>query len=135
MRAPTTLYSAGIATIVRAMQAAGVRRFLSISASAFDPGPFFQRVAARLIFWPLFGHGYADMARMEAALGKSHLDWMGIGPPMLTNGPRTGRYHTTVNKHLPGGWSVSRANLADYIVTHLADPTTCRAWVEIANES
>ena len=133
LRTPTTLYSTGIAKIMRAMQEAGVRRLVSLSAGALDPGPFFQRVAARLIFWPLFGNGYTDMARMEASLSKSHLDWTIIRPPMLTNGPHTGRYHTAVKKHLSGGWAVSRANLADYIVTHLTDPTTYRAWVEIAN--
>jgi len=74
-RAPTTLYSAGIANIIRAMQAARVRRLLSISASAIDPGPFLQRVVTRLILQPMFGNGYADMARMEAELRKSHLAW------------------------------------------------------------
>jgi len=132
-RAPTTLYSIGIANILRAMQEACVRRLVSLSAGALDPGPFFQRVAARLILWPLFGNGYADVVRMDAELSKSQLDWTIIRPPMLTNGPHTGRYHIAVNKHLPAGWAVSRANLADYIVTHLADPTTYRAWVEIAN--
>jgi putative NADH-flavin reductase len=127
------VYSTGIANMVRAMQEACVRRLLSISASALDPGPFLQRVAARLILQRLFGYAYADMARMEAELSKSHLDWTVIRPPRLTNGPRTGRYHTAGKKHLPGGWAVSRANLADYLVTHLADPTTYRAWVEIAN--
>ena len=133
LRTPTTLYSTGIANIMRAMQEAGVCRLVSLSAEALDPGPFVQRVAAKLILWPLFGNGYADMARMEAALSKSHLDWAIIRPPMLTNGPHTGRYHIAINKHLPGGRAVSRANLADYIVTHLTDPTTYRAWVEIAN--
>jgi len=134
-RAPTTLYSTGSANIVRAMQAASVRRLLSISASGFDPGPFFQRVAAKLILQPLFGNGYADMARMEAELSKSDLDWTVIRPPMLTNGPRTGEYRTAVKKHLSAGWAISRANLADYIVTHLADSSTYCAWVEIANGS
>lgn len=133
LRAPTTLYSTGIATIVRAMQAAGVRRLVSLSAITLDPGLFFQRLVTRFILWPLNGNGYADMARMEAELRKSQLEWTVIRLPMLTNGPRTGRYHTAMNTHLPAGWAVSRANLADYILTHLADPTTYRAWVEIAN--
>lgn len=133
LRAPTTLYSTGIANIVRAMQEVSLRRLVSLSAITLDPGLFFRRLVTRLILWPLNGNGYADMARMEAELRKSQLEWTVIRLPMLTNGPRTGRYHTAVNTHLPGGWAVSRANLADYILTHLADPTTYRAWVEIAN--
>jgi putative NADH-flavin reductase len=133
LRAPTTLYSAGIANIVRAMQAAGVRRLVSLSAVTLDPGLCFKRLVTRLILQPLFGNGYADMARMEVELSKSQLDWTVIRLPMLTNGPRTERYRTAVKKHLPGGWVVSRANLADSIVTHLADPTTYRGWLEIAD--
>jgi len=51
-------------------------------------------------------------------LHKSDLDWTVIRPPMLTNGPRTGEYRTAMKKHLSAGWAISRANLADYIVTH-----------------
>lgn len=53
-------------------------------------------------------------------------------PPRLTDEPRTGRYQAAVNKHLSRGWKISRADLADYIVTHLDDPMTYCGLVEIA---
>src|SRR5260221_14410686 len=37
-RAPTVVYSQGVANILQAMQAAGVRRMLCISATGLDPG-------------------------------------------------------------------------------------------------
>ncbi len=51
---------------------------------------------------------------------------------MLTDKSRTGRYQVATNQHLSRGWSIARANLADYIVTHLADPGSYRAVVEVA---
>ena len=63
---------------------------------------------------------------------ESDLDWTIIRAPMLTNKPRTGGYQVAINKHLSRGWSIARADLADYIVTHLADPGSYRALVEIA---
>jgi uncharacterized protein YbjT (DUF2867 family) len=72
------------------------------------------------------------MRRMEALVKESGLDWTIIRAPMLTDKPRTGQYQIATNKHLSGGWSVGRADLADYIVTHLVDPGSYRALVEIA---
>jgi putative NADH-flavin reductase len=37
-----------------------------------------------------------------------------------------------VNTHLSRGWSISRADLADYIVTHISDPAASRAIIEVA---
>jgi len=129
---PTTLFSDGIANIISAMQANGVERLLCISAGGLDPGGFFEQLAARLILQRVFRNSYADMARMEDAVKRSSLAWTVMRPARLTNGPRTGRYHTAVNQHLPGGWSISRADVADYMLNHLTDPTTYRGLVEIA---
>jgi putative NADH-flavin reductase len=131
-REPTTVYSEGVANIMRAMQAAGVRRLICVSASGLDPGPILQRWLAKPLLWRLFKYSYADMAIMETEIKRSNLDWTVIRPPRLTDSPRTGQYHTAVNRRLTRGWRVSRADLADYVVTHLDDPNAYRAQVEIA---
>jgi uncharacterized protein YbjT (DUF2867 family) len=77
-------------------------------------------------------HAYDDMWRMEALVKESGLEWTIIRAPMLTNKPRTGAYQIAMNQQLSRGWSIARADLADYIVTHLADPGSYRALVEIA---
>jgi len=77
-------------------------------------------------------HAYDDMWRMEALIKESGLEWTIIRVPMLTNKPRTGAYQIAMNQHLSRGWSIARADLADYIVTHLADPGSYPALVEIA---
>ncbi len=131
-REPTTLYSAGLANIMHAMQLASVRRLICISAGGLDPGPGIARWLAKTILWRLLHDSYIDMTRMETEVKASDLDWTIVRAPMLTDKPRVGRYQIATNSHLSRGWSIPRADLADYIVTHLADPGSYRALVEIA---
>ncbi len=132
-RGPTVLYSDGVGNILRAMQAAGVRRLMCISATGLEPGPLIQRLIAKPLLWTLFRNMYTDLACMEERVRGSQADWTIVRPPRLTDGPRTGRYSASHNEHLPSAWLISRADLADYLVKHLADPATYRAWVEVAN--
>ncbi len=129
---PTTLFSAGVGQIMCAMHMHGVNRLVCISAGGLDPGPLIARLFAKPILWRLFRHSYTDLTRMETSVKASNLNWTIIHPPRLTNGPRTGHYQVAVNTHLQRGWSISRADLADYIVAHISDPTASRAVIEIA---
>jgi putative NADH-flavin reductase len=131
-RAPTSLYSEGIANMLQAMQAAHVRRLMCVSASGLQPGPVWQRLFAKPILWAVFKEMYSDLVRMEAIVERSPIDWTILRPPRLTNAPRTGHYQVGLNKHLSPGLMISRADLADYIVKHLSDPATYCARVEIA---
>lgn len=131
-RAPTTLYSAGLANITHAMQEAHVRRLLCVSAGGLNPGPLLQRWLAKPVLWLLLRSAYTDMARMERIVRASELDWTIVRPPMLTNAARTGRYQIATNTALRRGWRLGRADLADYMLRHLDDPSTYRALVEIA---
>jgi putative NADH-flavin reductase len=131
-RAPTVLYSQGVANILQAMQPAGVRRLLCISATGLDPGQWFQHLVAKPILWAILGEMYSDLARMEELVKRSAVDWTIIRPPQLNNKARTGHYQVSCNEHLPAAWSISRADVADYILRHLADRSTFRTWVEVA---
>ena len=131
-RAPTTLYSQGIANIIRAMQTARVRRLLCVSATGLEPGPLVQRVFAKPILWAVLKEMYTDLVRMESEVRKCNLDWTIVRPPKLTDGPHTGHYRAAVNMHLPGCWTISRADLADYLITQLNDPASYCGLVETA---
>ena len=134
-RAATTVYSAGTGHILAAMRAAGVGRLLCVSTASLDlPGRaapvqhlIYQQVLHRMLARP-----YADMALMEQAVRASALDWTLVRAARLTNGRRTGRYRVAAARKLPGGWSISRPDLAHYLLHHLVDPDTYRAVVEIA---
>jgi putative NADH-flavin reductase len=129
---PTTVYSQGVANIIRAMQATGVQRLMCISASGLDPGPLYQKVIAKLFLWRAFKHSYTDLVRMEAIVNASSVNWTIVRPPRLTDKERTGHYKIAVNKHLANGLMLSRADTADYMLKHLNDPQAYHGLVEIA---
>ena len=130
--APTTVYSGGIANIIRAMQTHKVQRLMCISASGLDPGPLYQKIIAKLFLWRMLKYSYTDLALMEAAVKASNINWTIVRPPRLTDNERLGHYKIAVNKHLPNGFSLSRADTADYMLKHLNDPQSYHGWVEIA---
>src|SRR5882724_11471418 len=132
-RGPTTVYSEGIANIILAMQAAGVRRLLCVSASGLEPGNLIQRVIFKPLLWVAFKNSYSDLVRIEAEVQRSGLDWTIVRPPRLTEGPLTGHYQAAVNKPLPNGWTISRADLASYMLSQLNNRDTYCAVVEVAH--
>src|SRR5690242_12654051 len=60
-RAPTTVYSQGVANMIQAMQPAGVRRLFCVSASGLEPGPLLQRLIAKPILWAILKEMYSDL--------------------------------------------------------------------------
>lgn len=135
-RAPTTVYSEGTANIAWAMRAGGVHRLTCVSSGGLEAdhpyAPFLQRLVTKLVVQRVYKNPFADMARMEDELQRSGLDWTVIRAPMLTNGPRTGRYRVAANDYLRRPGRISRADLADYVLAHLGDPASYRARVEIS---
>lgn len=127
--------SAGARSILTAMRATGVRRFVGVSAGPVAPPDPGDRLLYRFILRPLiraiFKNAYADLARMEDEVRRSGLDWTILRPPRLTDKPRTGRYRTALNRNVPGGYSIARADLADAILTLVADPAAINATVGI----
>ncbi len=131
---PTTVYSQGVSNIVTVMEKAGIKRIVCITAGAVIIPPkssFIMKFVVKYILQRLFKYIYADMLRMEKVLSKSDLDWTVIRAPRLTNNKRTGKYRIAINEHLRNPSSISRADLADYMVTHLNDEKTFKARVEV----
>ncbi|AJF66211.1 NAD(P)-dependent oxidoreductase [Streptomyces vietnamensis] len=135
---PTTVYSEGTRNIVEAMRASGVHRLLCLSSAGLEVTPAVplpQRLVTRYVIQRLYRHGYADMARMESFVRSPAADgtvWTVVRPPMLTDGPLTGTYRTAENAALERPKSLSRADLAHYLLTHVDDRRAHRAVVEIA---
>jgi len=113
----------GVKTILRAMQAANMRRliyqsFIGVTESRAAVG-FILRFIAPL---PL-RHEIADHETKEALIRASGLDWTIVRPPKLTNGPRSSGYRAgedlTTWVPLP---MLSRADVAHFIVGELETP-------------
>jgi putative NADH-flavin reductase len=134
-REPTTIYSKGVANIMKAMQKGNVNRIICLSAIAVTVPPkssFLMKFVIKNILQRIFKHSYADMLRMEKMLSESNLDWTVIRLPWLRDTKRTGRYRTAINEPLSNPSKISRADLADYIVNHLTDEKTFKAKIAIS---
>jgi putative NADH-flavin reductase len=131
---PTTLYSAGNASLITAMQRAGSRRAFFISASAIEISPvlpFYVRLVAKYIIQRLLKHMYADLRRMEQEIKNSTLDWTIIRPPQLTDKPMTGQYRTAIGSFLKNALKISRADLAHYMLNNATNTATYKSIIEI----
>jgi len=134
-RETTTVYSQGIKNIMMAMQKVDVGRILCLSAGAVEVPPnasILMKFIIKNILQRLFKFNYADMLQMEKILSNSNLNWTVIRPPRLLNRGKTGKYRTAINDFLPDMSSLSRADLAHYIIQHLEDDKTYKSKVEIS---
>ena len=125
----------GIRHILDAMERHGVRRIVVLSAA----GALHERAGS------LFGHVglmlaraylprvYAEHRAMLEELRKRDLDWIAVRPVILTNGPYTGRYRMVVEGIPRGGYRVSRADLADFMIRQLTSDEFVRKMPAIAN--
>lgn len=132
---PTRVYSAGIENIISAMNKAGIRRLMCISAGALyinkEMG-FFIRTLTKLVLQKILKEPYADMRIMETKVEKTHLDWTILRPARLTNKLLTGKYRVAVNSHNKRPFSILRADLAEYMLNSIDTPQNFKAKVEIA---
>jgi putative NADH-flavin reductase len=134
-REPTTVYSDGTRNVSKAMQKAGIKRLICLSAGAVIVPPksnFLMKFVIKNILQKVFKNLYSDMLVMEEMLKKSDLNCTVIRAPRLKNSKHTGQYRIAINEHLNRPSSISRADLADYIVTHLDDTQAYKSMVEVS---
>lgn len=135
-RKPTTLYSKGITNMLVAMQEAGIKRIMCISAAAIETSPklpFMLRLVSKYVVRRMFRHPYEDNRRMEAMLRESDTDWTSVRPPILKDKPFTGKYRYAANDWLDSCISINRADLAAFLLENITNPLTYKAAVEVAN--
>lgn len=122
-------------TVLRAMDAEGVRRVVVVSAAPLAPHPQDDPPADRLLRAVLraFLKGvYADLREMEAELMRSATDWTSVRPPRLTDGPLTGTYRSVVGGVPRAGRTLARADVAHAMLTAVTDPGTVKQAVGVA---
>src|SRR6478735_8248482 len=124
------------APATRHILAAAPRRIVVISAAPVGPPAPDDSFISRRIALPIVGRAlrpvYDDLREMEEALAASDAVWTALRPPMLTNGPATGRYRTVVGGAVPRGFTVSRADLAAAMLAALDRPDTANRAVGVA---
>ena len=117
--------------LTSALTQAGVKRVVVESVaflfkdSIIPPTYFLGRL--------LFPSIVADASAMEEILKKSGLDWTIARPPRLTDKPYTGRYRVREG-HLPAfGFTISRADAADFMIKAVENRSTITKVVGICN--
>ena len=122
-------------TVLRAMEAEGVRRLLVVSAAPVGPQPEgdgpLDRTMRGLVS-AILKDVYADLTEMEAELARSATDWTVVRPPRLQNKPLTGSYRTVVGGFPPKGRFISRADVAHAMLAMVGDPGTVKQGVGVA---
>ena len=115
----------GMRTLIEATWEHGVRRVVNLSGAAVDaPGdhkPIVDRLASRIVRL-VSGHVVAAKQAEFDELLASRLEWVAVRPPLVTDGPHTGRYRAGLDVLHPGA-RISRADIADFMLAQATEPT------------
>ena len=132
---PTSVLSDGAASVIEASRATGVRRFLVVSVAGIhttgdDP---FTRCVVKPILGRFLRDSFADARRMEELVRESDLDWTIVCPPRLINGAAKARIRSNTSGTVRGGFSITRADVATYLLRAVDDDAVLRRTAVIAN--
>jgi len=111
-------FSQGTKLVIQAMKASGVRRLIVLSAIGVgETKKISGWIAEKFLFGMLFKLPYTDHERQEQDTRESGLEWVIARPARLTDGPATKTYIKRVGlERVPWSWSISRADVADFLV-------------------
>lgn len=118
-RKHSTELSDGTANIIKAMKETGVKRFICMSSAGIlgnDGGFFFGKIIMPLFLKNVFEDKRRQMKVIRDSEG---IEWVIIRPTGLTDSPKTGKYK--VRQGPPGGSTVPRADVADFMLRLLTD--------------
>ena len=118
---PVHLFSDATRILVAAMQAQGVKRLICVTGFGAGDSRTSINCLQLLPFRFFFGRAYDDKDVQERLIKDSALDWTIARPGVLTNDGRTGRYRVLKE---PSQWrngTISRADVADFLVQQIED--------------
>lgn len=117
--------------LVHAMSRARVRRIVVVSVaflfkhSILPPAYFLGRL--------LFPRVVADAAAMEQVFETSGLEWTLVRPPRLTDKAHAGKYRVREGHLPPFGFTISRADVADFVLRTVQDRSTIGKIIGVCN--
>jgi len=130
-RANGNLLKSFASELTKAMLHSGIRRVIVVSVAFLFKDMIIP--PAYLVGRMFFAHHVADAAAMEEILEKSGLDWTIVRPPRLTEKPLTGKYRVREG-HLPRfGFTISRADVADYMIKAVENRSSIGKIVGVSN--
>jgi putative NADH-flavin reductase len=121
----------GIRTVLSVAAGGGPRRLIALSN--YGVADSRDRTAYVAVSWLLERAVLRDKEQMEALMCDSGTEWTVIRAPVLTDGPRTGTYRTGTGLRLSFTARVSRADVADFMLTELRENAYPRRSVVITS--
>lgn len=120
------LIQRAVPVILAAAQVAGVRRLIFVSALGVGESARQAPLQARLFFGTLLRGIYADKLIGDNLIRQSDLDWTIVQPSQLNDGPLTRQYRSGERLEFGGRPAISRADVAHYILSIVADAAALR---------
>lgn len=119
---PSTHLSEMTSNLVKVMQAVGLRRLVALS----HVGVLLRKVDPRYL------HVAEEHRRNLKVLQESGLDWIAVCPPGITDEPAHGHAEPVPGARGPN-WSISRFDLADFMLEQLDGDEFVRQTVGVSN--
>lgn len=129
---PNRLMERSLGHIVPAMERAGVKRLILMSSFGVGDTARDAPLLPRLMYATMLAAVFADKARGEEIVRASSLDWTIVYPTLLTDDAATGTYRAGERLELDGLPSISRADVAHFMLAELANPSYVRRGVVIS---
>ena len=126
-RKKTGVLATGIPHILEGMRQEYVTRLIVLGAAGLhaDYGKY-QNAATRIGIWTarktFLKYPFLDQAEQERLLRESEVDYTIVRAPRLVDEPSTGSYRVLPDALPPGALTVSRADVADFMLMQLTDP-------------
>lgn len=113
-KADATLLQRFAVALTGGMLQAGIRRVVVESTAFLFKDSIIP--PTYLIGRLFFGDIVRDACEMEDVFRKSELDWTLVRPPRLTDKPLTGKYRVQEGRLPRFGFTISRADVADFMI-------------------
>lgn len=134
-KGPSDVLTASARSTLQAMSESGVRRYVVVSVAGIHTGgddPVTKYVV-KPILQRILRESFADARRMEELVAGSDLDWTIVCPPRLTNGAAKTTIRSNTEGTVRGGFSMTRADVATYMLQAIDDTAVIRRTVVISN--
>lgn len=129
---PHDLHTQAARALLAAAQAAGVRRYLTVSAHGVGPSrPRAGWAFVALVHSSNIGVAYTNLAHAEALVMASDLDWTIARPTRLTSGPGAGAWQAATDLRTSSAASIPREDVARFLVACLEEGAWSRAAVSV----
>lgn len=130
---PDGLMERSVANILPAMERSGVKRLVVMSAFGVGDSKNDAPVLPRLMYCTVLSAIFADKLAAEDKVRASSLDWTIVYPTLLTHGAMTGHYRAAERLELSGMPSISRANVAHFMLGELTQRRFVRKVVALSD--